>query len=329
MAAMQDMQAAPALARGDCQDERVEERLFARLLDNRVHLRTARYAAIIGASPSRGARSPRLWDAAFAALGMDAAMLAFDVQPAALPALVDALHADARFLGGAVAVPHKGRIARLLARTDPVARAAAAVNALHRTPLGIEGTNSDGHAALEVLQGEAGDLSGRQVMLLGCGATGRAVAAALAMAGARIILSNRTILAAAQAAANAPGAVVAAWPPTARALSATDILVNATSLGHAPDGAAPLPLTALSAAADARQNRSESEAAIAALPAHAFVLDAIYQPRETLLLGLARQRGLRCANRVAMNLRQAVRAFCAAVPAADPALVAAAIQGAA
>jgi len=315
------MLAAPAPLREDCQDERVHEQLFARLLDNRVHLRTARYAAIIGACPSRGARSPRLWDAAFAALGMDAAMLPFDVQAAALPALVEALHADPRFLGGAVAVPHKGRIARLLARIDPVAHAAGAVNALYRTPLGVEGANSDGHAALAALRAEAGDLSGRRVMVLGCGATGRAIAAALAGGGARVALSNRTILAAAQAAASVPGAVVAAWPPTTQALAATDMLVNATSVGHAPDGAAPVPLTALSAAADAQRNRIESEAAIAALPAHAFVFDAVYQPRETLLLALAGLRGLRRANGTEMNRLQAVRAFCLALPSVDAAMV--------
>ena len=67
--------------------------------------RRARYAAIIGASPSKGARSPVLWNAAFDAHGIDAEMVPMDVAPEHLEEVTTALRRDTRFLGGAVAAP--------------------------------------------------------------------------------------------------------------------------------------------------------------------------------------------------------------------------------
>ena len=67
------------------------------------------FAAILGANPSRGARSPALWNAAFRAHGVEAEMLPIDVPAERLDALLDVLDATPSFIGGAIAVPHKAR----------------------------------------------------------------------------------------------------------------------------------------------------------------------------------------------------------------------------
>jgi shikimate dehydrogenase len=51
------------------------------------------------------------------------------------------------------------------------------------------------------------------------------------------------------------------------------------------------------------------EAELAALPAHAFVYDLIYNPAETPLLAMARARGLTGCNGLEMLLGQAAAAF--------------------
>jgi shikimate dehydrogenase len=72
------------------------------------------FAAILGANPSRGARSPLLWNAAFQAHGVDAEMLPLDVSAEGLIPLLDVLDATPTFIGGAIAVPHKEAVARWL-----------------------------------------------------------------------------------------------------------------------------------------------------------------------------------------------------------------------
>ena len=101
-------------------------------LDNDPTISTAKFAAILGLTPSKGARSPQLWNAAFTAASIDAAMVPMDVTPENLAGLVAALKADKRYIGGAVAVPHKQEIAKLLDRLEPEAERIGAVNAIYR-----------------------------------------------------------------------------------------------------------------------------------------------------------------------------------------------------
>ena len=171
---------------------------FLRGVSNRASLdldSTRHYAAILGAAPSKGARSPTLWNRAFKALNISAVMHPMDVAPADLPEVIEELRDDPRFLGGAVAVPYKQEILRSLDELEDEAHAIGAVNCLYRSGSGLIGANTDGAAALMSIRRLVPELSGAVVVLLGIGGAGRAVAAYLAKAigpSGTLLLANRT-----------------------------------------------------------------------------------------------------------------------------------------
>ncbi len=275
---------------------------FTGPIGNPVTIATERYAAILGASPSKGARSPVLWNAAFKAAGIDAVMHPMDVTAEDLPALVAVLKADPRFVGGAVAVPHKQALVPLLDRVEPEAARIGAVNAIYRDGGELVGANTDGAGALsqiEELVGGGHALRTRRALVLGLGGAGLAVAAFLAGRVTELTVANRT-RATADAVAAKLGAMVAGWPVGADVLSKIDLVVNATTIGHAagPEGS------------------PVAEADLAVLPSSAAVYDVIYQPDATPLLTMASARGLATRSGLGMNLDQAVIAFGKAVPGA-------------
>ena len=202
---------------------------------------------IIGLTPSRGARSPLLWDAAFDHLGIPGRMVPVDCDAASLPDMLGALSADDGVIGGAVTMPHKAAVIPHLAGLSSVASAAGAVNCLARATGGavgdreLVGENTDGIAALRSLERELGSIDGARVLLLGAGGAGSAVAAAVAGALGRegsLVVANRAADARDALVARlddafsadvraAPGWPVAVNPPD----GAFDVIVNATSLG--------------------------------------------------------------------------------------------------
>ena len=162
-------------------------------------------AFIVGANPSKGARSPKLWNAAFAALGIDGEMFPLDVTKQNLAALLQILEGVSRVVGAAVAAPYKADLARLLGdRLVPAAKHCGSINLLSRiggdgaggTPASAPasavslpavpasaalffGSNTDGIAAVESLREIRPDFAKSNVLVLGCGGTGRAVIASL------------------------------------------------------------------------------------------------------------------------------------------------------
>lgn len=276
------------------------------LVGNLVRIETASYAAIIGGSPSKGARSPLLWNAAFTEAGMDCAMVPLDTDEEGLPGLMAALADDPRYIGGAVTMPLKESIAPHLARLEPEADRIGAINAIYRGEGGVlTGANTDGDGALRELDRlTGGTLAERQALLIGCGGAGVAVAAYLVGRVGGLKLANRTAdRTEAVATRLGGGTTVAGWPITSTDLEGIDLVINATSVGHA-SGTPASPLG------------TDTDSLLATLPAHTIVYDIVYQPAETPLLAAARARGLVTENGLGMNLEQAVIAFEKAVPEA-------------
>jgi shikimate dehydrogenase len=277
---------------------------LAALVGNAVDSgRRARYAAIIGVSPSKGARSPVLWNAAFDAHGIDAEMVPLDVAPEHLAEIIAALRRDARFLGGAVAAPYKARVWELLGDdVDDDVRAHGSVNAMHRDARArLVGGNTDGVGAVRAIAGRWPTLGAARALVLGLGGVGRPIATALARRGPVVATSRH---ATDRAWCEARGIAWVAWDDRAAILGMVGLVVNCTSLGDARhEGRSPLDAGALGAAA-----------------AGTCVYDVIYQPATTALLESARGRGLETCNGETMNLIQAECAFAAACPLADTTL---------
>jgi shikimate dehydrogenase len=95
-------------------------------------------------------------------------------------------------VGVNVTRPHKTGVMRLLDRTERNAREIGAVNTIANTDGTLRGYNTDGQAALDVLQEIGGSLSGKRVVILGAGGAARAITHCLSKTVPSISILNRT-----------------------------------------------------------------------------------------------------------------------------------------
>ena len=271
-------------------------------------------AIIVGLNPSKGARSPHLWNAAFHECQIDGEMFPVDVASDNVEQLVAVLEQDQRVIGVAIAAPHKTKLATLFAgQLLPAAQKSGSINLLFRSQNNqFVGSNTDGLAAFESLREVEPEVGRKQILLMGCGATGRAVAAVLGeqLGAERLVIAHRNPAHAEWI--SRLGAAPLEFSKLSERLGSVDVIINCTTIGWG-DNSDQTPL---------------NEAEIGLLPAGSLVFDVIYQPDPTRLLRLAKGRGLRALSGVRMNLLQASMAFCASNPKANHLTVQAAMQSA-
>lgn len=249
---------------------------------------TALYGVV--GHPVSHSRSPALQNAAFAALGIDAAYVALPVAPERLAEALRGAHALG-FQGLNVTVPHKQEALAACAAVDEVAREVGAVNTLRRTPAGWEGTNTDAPACLSLLE-EAG-ARGARAVLVGAGGAARAAAWALLRLGADLRVAARRADASAalveELLRGAPAdarAEAVEWEDLEEQAAAAQVVVNGTSVGL-PGHEARLPQLKLRAGQ--------------------LALDFVYG--ETDLVRAARAAGARLVSGEAILVRQGALAF--------------------
>jgi shikimate dehydrogenase len=169
-------------------------------------------AGVIG-SPIRHSLSPVLHNAAFRALDLDWAFLAFEVTAGDGAAAVHGARALG-IEGLSVTMPHKADVIPALDKLSPTAEKLGAVNTITRQGGALLGLSTDGPGFLDALRLDEGfDPAGRRCVVFGAGGAARAVVLALAEAGAaQVTVVNRTAERAREAVALA-GAVgrVGAW----------------------------------------------------------------------------------------------------------------------
>ena len=145
--------------------------------------------------------SPRMQNAAFAAVGLPWRYEAREVEPEGLAAAVRDLD-----VGANVTIPYKVAVFDLCTEVDDAARRAVSVNTLVVRDGEILGSSTDGLAVTGAL---GDDVSGLQALVLGAGGAARAVVSALEAAGAEVSIASRS----------------GEWPPDG---SSADVIVNAT-----------------------------------------------------------------------------------------------------
>ncbi|HEX4539684.1 MAG TPA: shikimate dehydrogenase [Acidimicrobiales bacterium] len=254
-----------------------------------------RLAGVIG-DPVRHSLSPALHNAAFSALGLDWAYVAFPVPAGrAREALVGA--AALGIDGLSVTMPHKSVVAAALGRCSPTATTLGAVNTVVRQHDELIGENTDGQGFIDALRSEPGfEPSGRRCLVIGAGGAARAVVLALAQAGAaEVVVVNRT-LDRGRAAAALAGAI--GRTGQAAEIGDMDLVVHATPVG----------MTAGSTSIGDSAHRPllvEPDR----LGAGQVLVDLVYQPATTALMEAAHRRGATAVNGVGMLVHQAALAF--------------------
>lgn len=233
-------------------------------------------------------------NAAFEALGLDYRYVAFTVPPPALRDAVRGLRALG-MVGANVTIPLKERIIPFLDDLSADARIIGAVNTIVRRNGRLIGHNTDAGGFLRSLREDTGvTVKGGRFLVVGAGGAARAVAAGLAVSGARgVVIVNRSVH-------RARGMVrklrrlfpAVEWMgrpldelPDARTVRA---VIQCTSVGMRPDDPSPIPVQWL----DPR----------------VAVYDLIYHTR-TALVRKAHAVGAPCAGGLGMLVHQGARAF--------------------
>lgn len=243
---------------------------------------------IIG-SPVRHTLSPAMHNAAFASLGMNRVYVPMPVRD--LPQAVSGLR-SLGFRGVSVTVPHKEAVIPLLDEIDPVAEQIGAVNTLllRQDNAGrtiIRGCNTDWIGSNAALTAAGIALRGCRVLVAGAGGAAKAVGFGLALAGAEVLITNRTEESGRQLAQWLAGEFVALndlpW-------LAADVFINTTSAGMEPD-------------VDGIIIPPEM------LDRFTAVMDIVYAPLETRLLREARAVGCRTIDGLSMLLHQGAEQF--------------------
>ena len=256
-----------------------------------------RLCGVVG-DPVSHTLSPAMHNAAMAALGLNYAYLAFQVKSADLCAAIQGIKAFS-LRGLNVTIPHKVAVVQFLDELDPLAADIGAVNTIVNDGGRLKGYNTDAGGFLRSLLAAGFDPQGKKVVLLGAGGAARAIGFALAQSGAHITVLNRRIeleqaVLLAENLSRVAKSKVSALELDEANLEATlkraDLLVNATSVGMAPDaGETPVPAHLLQPGLT--------------------VFDVVYAPLKTRLLGEAASRGCRLISGLEMLVRQGGLSF--------------------
>lgn len=250
-------------------------------------------------SPVKHSVSPMMHNLSFKALGLDYAYLAFEVGSGEVPQAIAALKAF-RMRGANVTMPCKTAVVPLMDRLTPAAQMVDAVNTIINDEGVLTGHITDGEGYLRSLREEGFEISGKKVVLLGAGGAATAICAQAALDGAaQITVFNRNEERARNMVSRIEGktnCTLEVFPLNDRealkySLDKSELLINATQVGMKPmEGQSPIPDQSF-------------------LHRELFVSDVIYQPRETLLLQMAKETGCRTMNGLGMVLYQGAASF--------------------
>jgi 3-dehydroquinate dehydratase/shikimate dehydrogenase len=237
----------------------------------------------VAGDPIRSSLSPLMLNTAFRRETVNAVYLALQTKN------VDDLFKLAREIpiqGLSVTMPLKEGVIPFLERTDPLSAKIGAVNTIRRFPDGkFYGFNTDVDAIVRPLERRL-SLRDAKVLVLGAGGAARAAVFGCRDKGAEVFILNRTPETAQKLARQAGAKTV---KRDGLAKQSFDVIINATPAGMSGNKTASI-LTP-----------EELKARV--------VFDLVYNPIETPLLKMARQKGIAVITGVEMFVQQGARQF--------------------
>ncbi|HSY35249.1 MAG TPA: shikimate dehydrogenase [Acidobacteriaceae bacterium] len=244
----------------------------------------------VAGNPIKSSLSPLMMNTAFRRETVNAVYLGLQTSKA------DDLFKLAREVpiqGMSITMPLKQDVMPLLERTDALSAKIGAVNTILRAQDGkFYGFNTDVAGIVAPLERRL-QLKGAKVLVLGAGGAARAAVFGCCDKGAEVYILNRTPETA-QKLARQSGAKAIKRDLVAK--TQFDVIINATPLGMAgtaKPGAKGVPVSPLEA--------NEINAR--------YVFDLVYNPIETPLLRMARQKGIAVITGVEMFVQQGARQF--------------------
>ncbi len=143
-----------------------------RFISNNFQNKNNKYTLIIGETPSKGARSPKLWNRAYKKLNIEIKMFPADVKKEKLRFLIDYLRSDKLFVGSAVTAPYKEQVLKYLDFISDEAKSIGSINTIKKIDKKLYGYNTDYYGVLKSLNNFKRK---KKIFILGCGGAGKAV----------------------------------------------------------------------------------------------------------------------------------------------------------
>ena len=250
--------------------------------------------AVMG-DPIEHTLSPTMHNAAFEHLGLDYVFLAFRVTPDEVEkALQGARALGIRGLN--VTMPHKDAVTEFIDEADATVKFLRSANTILNQRGRLRGFNTDGIGAARALKNSGFELAGKKALLLGAGGAGKAIAFTLTKEVQELCILNRDGMKARELASLLEpfGRKVVGDELSPKRIQQeiqdSDVLVNATSVGMAP-------------------NYFESLVKPSWLKTSLCVMDIVYNPTETKLVQEAKAVGAKVITGVEMLLHQGAAAF--------------------
>ncbi len=238
--------------------------------------------------------SPPMHNAAFDALNMDCAYVAFDVNPNDLKSAIEGAE-SLNIKGFNVTIPHKVDVMQYLDELDEVARLIGAVNTIDFKNL--KGYNTDGIGAVKAIE-EVTSIKNKNVVVAGAGGASRAISFYIAKYGAEsLTILNRNEAKAESLASDVSdsGLIGEVASDSINAIGnymeSADVLIDTTPLGMHPN------------------INDEPIVKADMMDEDLVVFDAVYNPNETVLIKEAIKANAKPVYGIKMLLYQGAESF--------------------
>jgi 3-dehydroquinate dehydratase / shikimate dehydrogenase len=241
-----------------------------------------RVYGVVG-DPIAHSLSPAIINAAFRRENVNAVYLALHAKT--LKDLLTCMR-EIPIHGISVTMPYKEAILPYLDNTDSHSAKIGACNTIVRAQDGkLYGFNTDASGIIRPLERRLNTLEGARILVIGAGGAARAAVFGLKERGSEVYILNRSAAPAKKLAHQARARIMKR--PELKKM-AFDVIINATPVGMGNTRETPLPEKEINAR---------------------YVFDMVYDPAETRLMKMAKERGAQVIPGIEMLVHQAARQF--------------------